>query len=122
MMFATFNFLLFLCSLGLLACAIYLFIKVKEANVFDITFLCLSLLLLALTIVSFKLRESVHLLCCYIFFLTLLFSFMLVFSLVLMLNKSTVETMAHNAYEHAKINNPDIGSFDPYYTIFKNQI
>ena len=98
MMFAGFNFVLFLSSLGILGCSIYLFIKVGEGNVFDITFLCLSLFLMILTLISFKLRESTHLMCCYIFFLFLLFTFMLIFSLVLMFNKSTVKDMAHKAF------------------------
>ena len=67
MMFTSFNFLVFLSSLGILGCSIYLFAIIKSANSFNITFLISSIFLLLLTTCAFRLRSSVHLLGCYIF-------------------------------------------------------
>ena len=65
-MFAGFNFLLFLSSLGILCCAIYMFAVTKNGNLFNFVFLGSSLFLLGLTTCAFKLRRSIHMLGCYL--------------------------------------------------------
>ena len=108
MMFTLFNFLLFLSSLGILGCSIYLFAITKNGNTFNIVFLISSLFLLMLTTCAFKLRESIHLLGIYIFLQLVLFTFMLIFSLVLMFNVAYVTQWAEQKYNDAKAADPSI--------------
>ena len=67
LVFAFTNFMVFLSSLGILSCAIYLFFATKSANHLNLFFLAAALTLLFLTMCSFKLRRSIHLLRCYLF-------------------------------------------------------
>ena len=67
LMFVGFNFLIFLASLGIFACSIYLIVIMKGMNAFNATFLVASIVIAMLTICSFRLRESVHMLGCYLF-------------------------------------------------------
>lgn len=85
--FIFFNFLSFLSAIGILCCSIYLFAKTKDANVFNICFLVISLLLLCFTLLAFKLRRSVHLLGLYLFVLIIIFLFLLIITIILMVNK-----------------------------------
>jgi hypothetical membrane protein len=71
--FIIFNFLMFLSALGLLGIAIYLFVFTKDANVFNISFLALSLILVLFSILAFKMRRSIHMLGFYLFILSIIF-------------------------------------------------
>ena len=97
--FIIFNFLLFLSSLGILACAIYLFALTLDANVFNISFLTIAVALFVLTICAFKMKRSIHLLGFYLFILTILFLFQVILTVVIMVNKDKVIEWAK---EHIK--------------------
>ena len=71
--FFLFNFLMFLCSLGILGCAIYLFVLSKEANVFNIAFTSIGAVLVVFSCCAFRMRRSIHLLGFYLFILTIIF-------------------------------------------------
>ena len=90
MIFALFNFLVFIVSLGILGCAIYLFAKLKEANAVDISFLISAICLSTFSVFAFMCRRSVHLLWIYLFILFVIFTLLLICSLVMMFNKSMV--------------------------------
>ena len=107
-MFTGCNFLLFLSSLGMLSCAIYLFILLHEANVFDMAFLLVSLTLLLLTFCGFKLKRSPKMMKCFIFLQLLIFIFMLIMSLTLLLNTDKMSEWAHEKYERAKADDANI--------------
>ena len=94
MLFTGFNFLVFLSSLGMLACAIYMFVVLDPNNFINFYVLGISLFMLLLTLCSFKLRRSVHFLCCYIMIQFVLFTAVLIASMVLILNKNAVSTWA----------------------------
>jgi hypothetical protein len=71
--FFLFNFFLFLASLGLLGVAIYLFVLTKEANVFNISFTAIAVVLVLFSCCAFRMRRSIHLLGFYLFILTIIF-------------------------------------------------
>ena len=66
-MFTGFAFLLFLSSLGMLGCSIYMFALLKSSNIFDLGFLVASVTLLLLAYCAFKLKKSPKTLKCYIY-------------------------------------------------------
>jgi hypothetical protein len=61
MFFYIFNFLIFLTSLALVGVDIFLFVKLG-ANIFNWIFMAVGLVLLAFSIMAFRLRTSIHLL------------------------------------------------------------
>lgn len=67
------NFLLFLSSIGILGCAIYLFYFTRDINLFNLCNLAIALILLSMTIAAFTMRKSLYLLGIYIFLLVLMF-------------------------------------------------
>ena len=99
MLFTTSNFLVFLSSLGMLACAIYMFVVLDPNNFINFYILGVSLVLLMMTLCSFKLRKSIHLLQCYIIIEFLMFTSVLIGSLVLIFNKEAVSSWAKNAID-----------------------
>ena len=101
-MFTGFAFLLFLSSLGMLGCSIYMFALLKSANIFDIGFLCASLTLLMLAYCAFKLKKSPKTLKCYIYIQIAIFSILIIFSAILILNKSLAESWAEKAEQKIK--------------------
>ena len=107
LLFTGCNFLLFLSSLGILSCAIYLFIILEQANVFDVSFLLIAVTLLLLTFCGFKLKKSPGWMKCFLFIQLILFVFMLIISLTLMYNKSNVEKWATKLYNSKKADDPD---------------
>lgn len=93
--FMLFNFLLFLTAIGILGCAIYLFVLTKSGNVFNISFLIVSLVLFLFSLIGFfKLRKSVHLLGFYLFILFIVFLFQLILTIVIFVNKDKVVSWA----------------------------
>ena len=66
LLFQTFNFLVFLSAMGILGCSIYLFVQLDTGNIMNYILLAISGSLLLLTICAFRLKKSVHLLCCYL--------------------------------------------------------
>ena len=102
LMFASFNFLLFLSSLGILGCVIYLFAECKGANVISLFFLAIGLTLSMLTVCAFKLRKSMNLLCCYLMLMVAAFGIMVILTMVLFLNSSMVTSWANETYEELK--------------------
>ena len=108
LMFTGCNFLLFLSSLGILGCAIYLFVILETANLFDVSFLLIALTLLLLTFCGFKLKKSPGWMKCFLYIQLIIFTFMLIASLVLLLNTSKVETWAEKLYNKEKLDNPSM--------------
>ena len=102
LLFISFNFLVFLASMGIFGSAIYLFVRTKNANVFGLSFLGIGAFLLIMTTCAFKLRESIHLLGCYLFILLVIFTAMLILSLVLLINTHQAKEWAHEAAEKLK--------------------
>lgn len=99
-----------------LACAIYLFAVTESGNLFNVFFLCVSLFILTLTMCSFKLRKSIHLLRCYLFFKLMLFTVLLIASLVLLFNKSAVQTWARKKYDEQMREHPeDAKKYEEYF-------
>ena len=99
MLFTGANFMVFLTSLGMLACAIYMFVVLDPNNFINFYILGISIILLMLTLCSFKLRKSIHLLGCYIVILFVLFTAVLIGSLVLIFNKDAITSWAKNAID-----------------------
>ena len=123
MIFVVCNFSLFLSSLGLLICSIYLIAKLKDGNLVDLCFLGCSLVLLCMTIIAFKARRSVHLLGLYLFILLIIFSVLMICSLVLTFNSTMVSTWAKQLYAEAvAAGDKNIGSLDEYVTQFELHI
>lgn len=87
MFFVIFNFSLFLASLGILGADVYLFVITREANVFNICFLIIGVVLLVLSLMSFKLRTSIHLLGFYLIMIGLLFVVMFILTVVMIVQK-----------------------------------
>ena len=98
MMFTGFNFLLFLSALGILGCAITIWVVIKGSNTFAVVFFICSLFLLMLTTCAFRLRESIHLLFCYLIIQAIMFTFLLIFTLVLRFNTTYIANWAETAY------------------------
>lgn len=89
MTFVLLNFALFLSSLGILGADIFLFVKIKS-NIFSWIFLGLGLALFTCSLMSFKLRRSIHLLGFYLLIIFTLFFFQLITTLVLLIKKSAL--------------------------------
>ena len=83
------NFCLFLSSLGVLGADIFLFIKIGT-YVYSWIFLGLGIGLLVCSLLSFKLRKSVHLLGMYLMIIFGVFFFMLISTIVLLIKKNTI--------------------------------
>ncbi|CDW80801.1 UNKNOWN [Stylonychia lemnae] len=94
LLFVVFNFLIFLSSLGILGCGVYLFVITKEANTFNISFLVTGALMLLFSTLAFKLRKSVHLLCFYLLILFIVFLFQLVITIVMIIKKEALVDLA----------------------------
>ena len=107
MFFTAFNFLVFLSSLGMLGCAINLFIQIKSANIFSMFFTIAGLTLLLTSLCSFQLRKAPGCLLCFLMIDLCIFAVTLIMSLVLLLNQSKVETWARNQYDEYKDKHPD---------------
>ena len=74
----------------MLACSIYMFVVLDPENFINFYVLITSLTLLMMTLCSFKLRKSIHLLGCYVAVQLLLFTAVLIAGFVLIFNKSFV--------------------------------
>ena len=90
LLFATFNSILMVSSLGIGACDVYMFILCKGANFINIFFAILAVCLLLLTTCACYLRRSVTLLAFYLLINLVLFIAMFILCAVLMLNKDMV--------------------------------
>ena len=87
--FIMLNFCLFLSSLGVLGADIFLFIKIGT-YVYTWIFLGLGIGLLVCSLLSFKLRKSIHLLGMYLLIIFGIFFFMLISTVVLLIKKDTI--------------------------------
>ncbi len=94
MMFILFNFFIFLSSLGILGCSMYLFYITKEANTFNVSFLVTGLVMLIFSFFAFRLRRSVHLLGFYLIILFIVFLFQLILTIIMIINKETLVRIA----------------------------
>ena len=92
--FSGFSFLVFLSSLGILSCSVYLFVVIKSTQTFAIFFLIIGLSLLVLSLCSFQLRKAPNCLFCFLLVKLGVFTVTLIISLVLILNSSQVEKWA----------------------------
>lgn len=86
MCFILLNFCMFLSSLGVLGADIFLFVK-TGANVFSWIFLGLGLALFVSSLMSFKLRRSIHLLGFYLLVIFCIFFFQLIATILLLVQK-----------------------------------
>lgn len=93
-MFALFNFLAFLSSLGLLGCSFWLFYFTKTANVFNVGFLVVGVVLLVFSLIAFKLRTSIHLLLCYLLFMIVVNVFEFSITILTFTNPDTLINIA----------------------------
>ena len=84
--FAMLNFCLFLSSLGMLGADIYLFV-ITKSNTFTWVFLALGLTLFVCSLLSFKLRTSVHLLGFYLLIIFAIFFFQLIATILMLIQK-----------------------------------
>ena len=107
-MFTGFAFLLFLSSLGMLGCSIYMIALLKSANIFDVGFLLASITLLLLAYCAFKLKKSPKTLKCYIYIQIVIFSILVIFSAVMILDNALVESWAEKAEKKLKERDPDM--------------
>jgi hypothetical protein len=96
LVFMFFNFLLFLSSLGIFGCAVYLFVLTKNANVFNLCFLTIAVFLLVFSLAAFKMRRSIHLLGMYIFVLLIVFFFQSIITVLIFLLKNVVINWAQS--------------------------
>jgi apolipoprotein N-acyltransferase len=87
--FVMLNFCLFLSSLGILGADIFLFVKIGM-NTFSWVFLGLGLGLLGCSLASFKLRKSIHLLGMYLMAMFGIFFFMLIATILLLVQKQGI--------------------------------
>ena len=115
MLFTGFNFLVFLSSLGILSCSVYIWAIIPGNSIYVMAFLIFGGSLMIMTTCAFKLRKSIHLLGCYLILLLAVFSFLLIFSLVLLLNTSKAIEWGTQKYNEEKRGNPSMGdSLDQY--------
>ena len=105
LLFTLFNFMLFLSSIGILGCAIHLIVLCKGANVISIFFILIALALFMLTCCGFRLRKSIYLLACYLIIIATILGWMLLTTLILMINKHMVKHWASKAYDVALASN-----------------
>jgi len=89
MTFILLNFCMFLSSLGILGADIFLFVK-TGANVFSWVFLGLGGALFVCSLMSFKLRRSIHLLGFYLLVIFSIFFFQLIATILLLVEKSGI--------------------------------
>ena len=100
MFFLIFNFVVFLSSLGMLACAIYMFVVIDPDNFINYYVLGVSIFMLLITLFSMcKMRKSIHMLCLYIIIQFILFIVVLVGGLVLYFNEDYMKTWAKEKVE-----------------------
>lgn len=83
MMFVMLNFCLILSALGILGADVFLFVKTGK-NTFSWIFLVLGVFLLICSLMSFKLRRSVHLLGFYLLIIFAIFFFQLIATILLL--------------------------------------
>ena len=88
------NFFVVLISLGIVGCAVYLYVLTKDANVFSIGFIIAGVLLLIFSLIAFRLRKSIHLLGIYLLILGVITFFMVIITIVMIINKSKLLTLA----------------------------
>ena len=106
MFFLIFNFVVFLCSLGMLACAIYMFVVIDPDNFINYYVLGVSCFMLIITLLSMcKMRKSIHMLCCYIIIQFILFIVVLVGGLVLYFNEDYMKEWAKKTINEYLIQN-----------------
>ena len=103
LVFTSLNFMLFLSSIGMLGCDIYLFAKTGEANVITIFLLVTSLTLMMLSFCSFKLRRSIHFLACYLILMTTCFTITFICTLILFFSHGMVKGWIRKVFESLEI-------------------
>ena len=94
LIFMLFNLGEFLSSLGIIGCAIYLFVFTKSVNIFNLAFLGMGLFMAVITVCAFKLRRSIHLLGLYSFSLSVLFLFQIILTIIIFAKNEVVVAWA----------------------------
>ena len=89
MFFVMFNICIFLSSIAIIGIDIYLFVICKGANMVNVSFIIVGVLLLLFSICAFRMRRSIHLLCMYLIILLLFFVFQFTISIILIMRKET---------------------------------
>lgn len=95
LIFVIFNFFVFLCSMGIIGCAIYLFVITSEANVFNISFIVVGGVLFLFSLLAFWMRRSVHLLGLYLLILAVVFFFQLIITIIMAIKKEKLLELAY---------------------------
>ena len=99
MFFVIFNFFLVACSVGIIGCAIYLFVITRDGNAFNVMFLLIGISLMIITALAFKLRRSIHLLGCYLVILGVVFFFLLIVTIIMLIKKEVIVHLAEIYFE-----------------------
>ena len=123
LLFIISNFSVFLASLGILGCAIYLIAITKSGNLINISFLLISISLLVITTYAFRLRKSIHMLGCYLVIQFVVFCTMLILSFILLFDSDLVAEYANEVYNQEKAENPDMSdSLESYIQLMEQNI
>ena len=99
------NFCIFLSALGMLGADIFLFVIAKGEYALAYIFLVLGIVLLLSSLLSFKLRKSVHLLGFYLLLMFSVFFFQLIATILLMTSK---DTLIEAIVKHSNFNEHDL--------------
>jgi hypothetical protein len=97
------NIFVFLTGIGVMGCAIYLFVMTKQVNAFNICFTIAGLVILTFSALSFKMRESVHLIGIYLAILLVIFLFECLVTIVTMANKQKIVDIAISVIHDEKV-------------------
>ena len=100
--FKFFNLLMLLVGLGVLGCDIYLFSITKRANYANLFFLVVGLYLITFSVCAFKLKKKIGWLRCYLLMNFLVFTSMLIISLILFFDTAEVTEWAQREYNILK--------------------
>ena len=90
MLFRIFNIVLFLISIGFVGISIFLFVLLKASNALNVGFLVIGIVLAGLSLASFKLRKSLSGLNVYLFFLTLIAIFDIIFTVLMFVDLNSI--------------------------------
>eukprot|EP00347_Sterkiella_histriomuscorum_P001816 403370567 len=110
--FVIFNFLIFLSSLGILGCGVYLTVITKEANAFNISFLVTGGLMFIFSALAFKMRRSIHLLGFYLIILFFVFLFQLIITIVMIVKKEALIELAKKYMSDSQKSYDEIKKFE----------
>ena len=110
--FVIFNFCIFLSSIGILGCGIYLFVITKEANTFNVSFLITGLTMMIFSGLAFMMRRSIHLLGFYLVILFFVFLFQLIVTIIMIVKKEALIELAKKYMSDSEKSYEEIQKFE----------